>query len=302
MATFKLVKSETRPLTPELIRQFHAMTASPTERDLDAGRVRFLVEQFTAGYAVTFQWALARIPDHPDYRMNGQHSSAALLEMLEKGALPAGLMVNLSEYECDDLQGMALLFRQFDQRKSSRTALDISGVYQNLHADLQGINRKVGKLCIEGVIWYRKAIEHIAVPAGDESFLLFNEQALHPFYRWAGDIFGVKTKELKHPAIIGAMYYTWSENPQQAGEFWHEIARGGAEFEDNAPTRVLDEWLQGLVDEDRDRSEKIKPGDRYNGCLYAWHAHREDRTITTIRYQPKKAPGRRSSQPARVAA
>lgn len=60
MSSFKLLKSEVKPLTPELAAQFREMEPSPTERDLNPSRLKNLREKAEAGHLVTFQWALPR--------------------------------------------------------------------------------------------------------------------------------------------------------------------------------------------------------------------------------------------------
>src|SRR5262245_23652237 len=127
---FRLVKSETLPLTPDLAERFKGMLPSPTERMLDPTRVKMLREKAEHGHLITFNWATAKFGDR-EYRMNGQHSSTVLCEL--NGTFPQGLKVHLDSYEVDNKAGLALLFRQFDARKSSRSPTDVSHAYQGLH-------------------------------------------------------------------------------------------------------------------------------------------------------------------------
>src|SRR4051812_10912260 len=60
---FRLIKSETKPLTPELAEAFKNLPASPTERGFDAARARVLREAAEAGTLITFNWATARVGD-----------------------------------------------------------------------------------------------------------------------------------------------------------------------------------------------------------------------------------------------
>lgn len=110
---FRLVNSETKPLTPELAERFRAMLPSPTERAFDSARAKMLREKAEAGQLITFNWATAKIGDK-EYRVNGQHSSSVLSEL--NGHFPQGLKVHMDTYEVDDTDGLALLFRQFDNR------------------------------------------------------------------------------------------------------------------------------------------------------------------------------------------
>src|SRR5215470_6184214 len=123
---FRLVNSETKPLTPELAERFKAMLPSPTERAFDPARAKMLREKAAAGQLITFNWATAKYGDK-EYRVNGQHSSAVLTEL--NGQFPQGLKAHVDTYQVDDPDGLALLFRQFDNRKSGRTPTDVSGAY-----------------------------------------------------------------------------------------------------------------------------------------------------------------------------
>jgi hypothetical protein len=80
------------------------------------------------------------------FRMNGQHSSAVLCEL--NGQFPEGLQVHMDTYQVDDKEGLALLFRQFDNRKSGRTPIDVA--YQGLYPDLADAARPAAKLAVEG--------------------------------------------------------------------------------------------------------------------------------------------------------
>ena len=84
-----------------------------------------LREKAAAGQLITFNWATAKLGDK-EYRMNGQHSSAVLCEL--NGSVPDGLKVHLDSYEVDNKEGLAVLFRQFDNRKSGRTPTMSPGV------------------------------------------------------------------------------------------------------------------------------------------------------------------------------
>src|SRR5712675_629850 len=119
MQHFRLVNAEVKPITKELVTQFHRMKASPTERELNSLRVRHLREKVDAGQMTTFQWAIARLKGQ-DYRVNGQHSSTMLDELAQapNGAFPSDAKVHLDTYEVDDEAELAILFRQFDDRKS----------------------------------------------------------------------------------------------------------------------------------------------------------------------------------------
>src|SRR6187200_1850654 len=128
-ASYRLVKADVRELTPELAEEFRNLEASPTERELNQARINHLRMKAEAGQLVTFHWSLAKLGDKK-LRMNGQHSSNMLCDL--NGHFPKGLKVHIDEYEVPNKPSLALLFRQFDDRKSNRSPSDVASAYQGL--------------------------------------------------------------------------------------------------------------------------------------------------------------------------
>jgi hypothetical protein len=281
---FHLVSAEVKELTPELADQFRNLEASPTERALDESRVRHLQEKAEAGQLVTFNWSTAKLGERT-LRMNGQHSSKMLCDL--NGNFPKGLKVHLDTYEVDSPAALAILFRQFDDRKSGRTPGDVSGAYQGLYSDLHDVARASAKLAAEGVAYYRTKVEGLPAPNGDDRYSLFGEIGLHGFVRWIGELITIKTPELKRPTIVAAMFGTFSKNENEARKFWAEVARGGVEYEDNHPTTVLDAWLKTAI-ENKGQRRELKPAHFYQSCVFAWNAYRDGKTITSIKFDTKK--------------
>lgn len=283
MTAFQLIKSQARPLTMELAQKFRDMPGSPTERELNEGRLRNLRAKAEQGKLVTFHWATAKMPDGKTYRVNGQHSTTMLCEL--NGAFPEGAFVHVDEYAVDGPEGLAVLFRQFDDRKSGRSAADVAGAYQNLEPVLRDVAKPVGKLGIEAVAWFDRVIEGVSSKIGDDQYSLFHNEHLHPYLAWLNDLFSIKTPELKRVPVVAAMYGTFLKNGEEARKFWAEVSRGGKEYEDNAASTVLDSWLKSIKEE----KTEIKPGEYFRGCVYAWNAYREDKPIKDIRYDTRKA-------------
>ena len=282
-ASFKLLKSEVQPLTRELAETFKNLEPSPTERELDPKRIKHLKEKAEAGLLVTFQWSRASMGGK-QLRMNGQHSSNMLCEL--NGAFPEGLYVHIDDFEVNGPEGLALLFRQFDDRKSSRSPADVAGAYQMLHAGLHGVARPVAKLGIEGVCYWKQHVEGLPVPPGDDKYRQFNETGLHEFLLWINEVYSIKTPELRRAQIAAAMYATFIKDAAAARKFWADVARGGVEFEDNAPASILDGWLKAA--KEGELKEDLKPAQYYQGCIYAWNAFREDKQIKDVKADTKK--------------
>jgi hypothetical protein len=143
-------------------------------------------------------------------------------------------MVNVSTYEVDDDFALAMLFKQFDDRRSARGCADISGSFQNSVPVLREIPKGVGKIGIEGIAWYRWEAQRAPVQSGDDIYSLFFVEEYHQFLLWLGELSkeGIG-HELKSRAVIASLYATYSANfgaqKEDARLFWALVARGGVE-------------------------------------------------------------------------
>lgn len=280
---FLLLESKCEPLTRELAERFRDMKASPTERAMDPKRVKHLRNKVETDLAVTFHWATAMI-DGEECRMNGQHSSAMLCEM--NGDFPEGLYVHIDRYKVFDEKGLALLFRQFDDRKSSRGPADIAGAYQGLYEELRDLPRGPCKLGIQGIAFYLKHIIGDNVPSGDDVWSMFGSKRYWPFLRWLAALLSSKTNELKRTEVVGAMFATFEANETKAKDFWAWVAKGG-DFEPSHPATALDEWLLASR-QITDTAKKFKPMEIYQGCITSYNAFCEGRDVSKVRFDTKK--------------
>jgi len=284
MAKFRLTNATASPLTRELAERFRTMPDSPTERPLDDHRLAFLTEKAAAGLLVSFHWATAALGTQT-FRVNGQTSSAMLCSL--DGPFPEGLFVHLDEYEVDDVEGLALLFRQFDTRQSSRTVQHVYIAYQGIVPALRAVAPATGKIGIEGIAWYLHMVEKVPVLKGDDVYSLVLDPRYQDFLVWLNTVLNIKTPELKEKAIVAAMYATLLCYGDEASGFWEDVARGGDEFESTHPTTLLDTWL--LQAKKKELKKKPAPGELYQGCLYAWKAAHDHKAIRDIRLDTKKA-------------
>jgi hypothetical protein len=282
---FHLIKSESVPLTRELAERFQAMEPSPTERVLNPKRVQYLREQAeaTPSRLVNFHWATAQLGNRI-VRMNGNHSSRMLCEL--DGAFPSGLFVHRDDYEVNSEEGLALLFRQFDNRKSSRTIGDVAGAYQNIYPALRDVKPRIGKLAVDAYAWHARYVVGIPTPqTGDDVYMNFNDPLIQRTALWMNEELDVKTPEMQRIPVGAAMFVTFNINEPEARMFWHEVARGGREFEEAAPSSVLDKWLKNIKEGE---VESVKPAGLYQGCIHAWNAFRTGTSLKSIRSDTKK--------------
>lgn len=282
---FRLLTSEVVDLTEDVVTKFRTIPATTTERELKPGRVEHLREKADKGLLVTFHWVTAAL-NGETRRLNGQHSSDMLSKLMSTAALPAGLKVHREHFEVDDGDALALLFRQFDDRASGRSPLDISGVYQGLHPELDGVNRKVAKLAVDGWHWYHRNVEKVPnLRLGDDAYGLFNDTGLWPLIQWLNGLFAVKSKEMRYPPIVAAIVGTYLANESAAKDFWQDVVNLPNGDDDPTPQNLLSNWLINIQ---AGKIERPSPSNVYQGCIYAWNAYRDNKSITAIRDDIKK--------------
>lgn len=287
MSAFTLVKSETLAMTSKLAIEVATMPGSDTERVLDEKRVDYLRGQVMAGLAMPFSWAFAVRPDGTIVRVNGQHSSYMLSKL--NGDMPEGLTAVVSTYKVDDRDGEVALFRQFDARRSARSIADVAGAFQGVVAELRNVPRDSAKRAIEGIAWHQKNIVGGPIARGDDVYTLFHEPLYTSYIVWVGHMLSDKTPELKKAPVLAAIYATYDRDPEEAKAWWHQVARGGEEFAEKAPSTVLDKWLQEERVPKPRRRVVLSDGNIYQGCVFAWNAHRDGKeTIEKINYDTKK--------------
>ena len=280
---YKLVKSDTYPLTRDLAADFATMVPSPTERPFSTKRVGELQDKYDRGLFLPCQWACVWLGGSK-LRMNGQHSSTMLMKLPDP--FPEGLKAHVDEYEAAVPEDMPLLFQQFDARTSARSSADVAGAYQNTYPELMGLPRETVKRGIEGLAWYLRVIEGIPSGKGDERYKLLKQPVYYDFLLWLCGLIDMKTPEFKRTEVIAAMYATDLASQDDSRAFWQEVARGGREYEDQHPATVLDKWLKSC--KDGTCEDKMRAAYHYQGCVFAWNAFREEKTIKEVRFNTSK--------------
>lgn len=283
MSDFTLTSSECLPLTRKLAEEFQQMPASPTERTLDPKRLRHLEAKARKGLLVTFHWSKVKYKGKW-LRMNGQHSSTMLCNL--NGEFPDRLFAHVDSFEVEDPAGLASLFRQYDDRKSGRTPLDVSGAFQGLIDVLNDVPRPSAKLAVEGVNWWRGRVEGLPVSQGDDAYELMSQPEHYTFIQWIGKLFTIKTPELRKAPVVAVMYATFEKNEAEARRFWESVAKGGDEYTDGDPAAVLSSWY--VKAKDKDQRKPPKPAEYYQAGVFAWNAYRGEKTISSIRADAKK--------------
>lgn len=266
-----------------VIREMHSVEtteATTVERKFKKEWAMELHRRVLGGHALPFNWGVAELPQDGRIRrmrVNGQHSSWALMKLLEEDQLPNNIVIRIDTYKVRTEADVVMLFRQFDARESARSREAIAHAYQGFQPDLSGCNPNLVKAAAVGVVWYRKNVLKDVVPIGDDVFQVVNESQLHPFFLMVNGILGNgKSPELMTAPVMGAWFGSWLLNPGRAGEFWRGAAIGDLSEKQDASID-LDVELRRIGKE----HEKVKPNDRYAKCVRAWHAFADGTRVTT---------------------
>lgn len=285
MSDWHLLKSESFTLNKvealEFARAHSSLPHSPVERDLEPPRVKKLELIIRNGLTLPFNWARVKF-EGKVVRMNGQHSSAAIVAV---GAdIPDKLAFHMDDYEATDRKGMIELFRQFDQRWSSRTSADVAGAFQGLNSDLAACNKKITKVASEGLSWCLRNPQGAEAPTGDEIYSIMHDKRYTPFLVWIGGIINAR-KELMKKEVMAAMYASFDASESGATKFWREVSFGPDYFtDDQAPGAVLIGELSRALDEREFRAKEFEtPAHYYKKCVKAWNAFCAGQRISTLK-------------------
>jgi hypothetical protein len=196
-------------------------------------------------------------------RVNGQHSSAALVKAAASGMFPSGTQAVIERYECDTEEDLAEVFDLFDNPMSARTTSDKFAFYAGTHDDLAGLDPVLlGTIC-NGVARYKTSrkidlkakkaeVDQIPLtfPAREKGQYL-NEPKVREFLRWAYGLSATKLpKALRETEITQCMFNDFSVDEKFARLFWERVFASSHDDPDH-PTRQLYATLVELLAKDR---------------------------------------------------
>jgi len=160
---YRLLKVESLGgLSEKQLEATEALKVVPGERDMKTPRLRFVRDLILEKQFNRVDWAACHCEaDGNDYRVNGQHTSTVLREVLNgdgdfkghKNLFPGGVPVVFTRYECDTVEDLADVFDQFDNHKSTRKPEDKLGIFMAQHTDMIGIDKQLCAKVLSGIAW-----------------------------------------------------------------------------------------------------------------------------------------------------
>ncbi len=280
----KLVK-----VTHTIARAWKDMQRFPHDREIQPSRMEYLKRSVASGEFRGSEWVSARCKETGlTYRLNGKHTSHALVDAFEGGQVPQNVFALVRHYECDTMEDCARLYATFDAKQSARSRGDIIRGFANANPDFEVVPQSILGLIAAGMAYskweqasqHKSVVEHAMLLIENPEFVLWASKLLQ------GD--NKHTRHIKRKATIAAMTRTWFKNKEKANEFWTYI-REDCDLPKNSPVRVLYRWLL---------STSLNVGGATNAtgktvanaremlarCIHSWNNWRKGVMTETLRY------------------
>jgi len=247
----------------------------------------------------TFRAELVRLitctckEDDLTYRMNGNHTCWALLEMPEDYVCPG--KVTLSHYVAKTFEDVRILYTSID-RGASRTRAHV------IMARLAGIEqfvdlkREVVRVLSQGYSFYKwaNASERNKHDGDDVAFLMQGEDKniVSVMVAYLKTFSVPSVKWLTRAPVMGAMFTTFEKDPEAARLFWDSVREATGFTEVSDPRRKLRDELMtkalmgGRTTRRRGgRKEKnlVISEEMYHWSIHAWNAWRSGKTLQSLR-------------------
>jgi hypothetical protein len=252
----------TADLTRELAEDFATMPKWKGERDLVEARKQMIIEKIRRGLFYSPTWAHAKL-NWQTMRVNGQHSSAALLEC---ETFPVGMKATIIGFEVDTEAEMAILFDQFDNPESARQMKDTIRAHAAVEIDLAECSVKTLQTILSGMEMASSSAGKLS--RSDRAAMLHSEGAFIAFARQFATC-----RHIMFRGVMAAMHLTWKRDQVRANEFWHLVSTEEHQDSSNS-TRVLARFLNSEI-----VGRCGRAGMRWDKratmvkCLHGWNAY-----------------------------
>lgn len=292
-----------RKVTRKLAAEHYALPPLRGDRQLDMNRVARHRKQMQAHSFRPATWATAYVHETQTlYRMNGNHTSYALMSWLpEHGPFP-DLDVWYETYGCDTLLDAAALYATFDSGADARKASDVNRTtIANDDEMNEWLNTTDFKLVVSALGYSPKREFETGTTQADKAKRPHDEI---PFCKWLvekilyqtvkGDAnykeATVKRKSLARMAVVNVMYQTYKMSVRKATDFWSAV-REETDPDTKSGSRRLANFLK-MASLTPGRTGKVRAQIPTNAreCYYksivGWNAF-VDGVQTDLRYFPQ---------------
>lgn len=226
--------------------------------------------------------------DGVKYRMNGQHTATAVVQMSEEVEGFALKGVNLLTFSVENEAQLRALYARID-RGNARTNNDVSLSILFGTESFQGVSKLVLKLLPVGL-----------------ALMKFEESTRYQFYSGepaANDVQGEYLETSKaicdfigrlnyrpdhhghmfRGSVVAALYATFAVDQEDAEKFWQAVATGVGFESESEPAARLRQTLKSINISGganlRGYKSVLNNEDVYRACLHAWNRYREGKNF-----------------------
>lgn len=283
----RLVSRKTEELDHDLATQILEMIEFSPDRPLDNNHVLKLL---TAMKRDTFLPEQVQIIvctcAGKQYRMNGQHTCWARLEMDAKYRCP----IQLLRYSAKTENDMRRLYASIDRHKG-RTTGNVVCSYLFETPEWKGYSKKtLTKLAEALSFWLWDTDHQRSLHDGDErAYLLMTDHyALgQKVAKFVEESRGVNASHVRRRPTVAAMLATFQKDYKQAVDFWTAVRDGTGFGNKHDPKLVLRNALtQCSINIGRgatDDKKSVSSEEIYRWCIYAWNAHRRGDVVKQLK-------------------
>jgi len=262
------------PLTLEVAKHYHRMTALDGDREIDSRggrkRIDLLREMNVKGLFYSPVWSDVQVASENGrkFRVDGTHSTQMLVE---SGAdFPKELEVTVRHFRCSNMAEAVELWELFNPKLSTRTTQDIARNRAAYVPELKGVSVSAVLIASRGIATHYNTHDSASHTKPEDCI------TEHPqFIAFANEF--VHVKQFKKSGVMAAMFSTWGRDRQQCGLFWRRV-RDESATDPKCATRTLAKYLekQGV-------RSKVGVGVdpafvMYVKCHHAWNAWRKSNT------------------------
>ena len=235
------------------------------------------------------------------YRLNGQHTAKAVLEVANENEMFALSGVTLLTFTVKDEDELRLLYARID-RGAMRNNHDVMISMLSGTADFADVSRRILKLLPLGLAYQRfEDTTQRKLYAGENASRDVLGAYLKLSQRIGAFMGELNYRDIHHGhmfrgPVVAALYATFVVDQDDAERFWQAVATGVGFESENEPASRLRQLLKdakisgGVYQQSLKRT--LGAEDLYRACLYAWNGFRGHRTFkatlrpTTIQTRP----------------
>lgn len=257
------------------------------DRPLDNGHVVQLKQAMDRGTFLPEQVLIVTCTlNNVEYRMNGQHTSWARLEM------PAGYRcpVQHLRYKAETENDMRRLYASIDRMKP-RTTGNVIVSYLYGTPEWEGTSKAVLRKLSEGLAFWKWEGGHARQmhDADDRAMLLMTDN--YDLARKVGAFLdsssGSSSRHVHRRPVVAAMFATFSKAAAPSIEFWSAVRDGIGFAEKQDPRLVLRNGLVssaiGLGRGVSDEKKSVCSEEMYRWCAQSWNAWRNKQSLKILK-------------------